>query len=224
MYGVHESKVRIIPFPTPTLPVADTCPVSRPAAELPYVFYPARLWPHKNHVVVLAAIALLKASDIHIKCVFSGADEGNLEYLLRYASHLGIGDRMEYVGKVPDEALGLLYKGALCLVYASAVGPDNLPPLEAMSFDCPAITAEVPGAREQYGDAALYFDPISERELASRIRELIEDPGVRRRLIENGQARAAKWSPEDYAREVIALLDEFALRSRAWERCDSAFT
>ena len=39
---------------------------------------------------------------------------------------------------------------------------------------CPVITAEVPGAREQYGDAALYFDSMSEQDLAERIKELLQ--------------------------------------------------
>ena len=48
-----------------------------------------------------------------------------------------------------------------------------------MSVGCPAITAEVPGAREQYGDAALFFDPMDEKQLAERIKELLDDHDLR---------------------------------------------
>jgi glycosyltransferase involved in cell wall biosynthesis len=118
----------------------------------------------------------------------------------------------------------LLYKGALALVYASAVGPDNLPPLEAMSLGCPVITAEVPGAREQYGDAALYFGSMSEQDLAERIKELLQNKLVREQLIHRGRVRAESWTARDYAQAMVSIFDEFAAIARAWERCDSVFT
>ena len=42
----------------------------------------------------------------------------------------------------------------------SLFGPENLPPLEAMALGCPVVAADVPGAREQLGDAALRVPPI----------------------------------------------------------------
>jgi glycosyltransferase involved in cell wall biosynthesis len=225
MFGVHESKIRVIPFPTPVLATSNTCSASESSTRNSYLFYPARFWPHKNHVVILAAMKILQDKwNIKLCCVFSGADEGNLKYVLQYAEKLGVRDQVEYVGVVPEEDLALLYRGALALVYASAVGPDNLPPLEAMSLDCPVITAEVPGAREQYGDAALYFDSMSEQDLAERIKELLQNNLVREQLIHRGRQRAESWTARDYAREMISIFDEFAAVARAWERCDSVFT
>ena len=93
-----------------------------------------------------------------------------------------------------------------------------------MSLDCPVITSEVPGAREQFGDAALYFPPTDERELAERLAELLGSKELRRRMVQRGRARAKLFTVEDYAKSVLALLDEFALIARAWERCDSQFT
>jgi glycosyltransferase involved in cell wall biosynthesis len=93
-----------------------------------------------------------------------------------------------------------------------------------MSLGCPVITAEVPGTREQCGDAALYFLPTSDQQLADRIKEVLENSTVRNRLIDHGRARAASWRVEDYAHEMIVLFDEFALIARAWEKSDSAFT
>ena len=227
IFGVHEGKVRVIPFPTPELRSGEVLSgrASSTPARSPYLFYPARLWPHKNHVVILAAMKILQDKwNIRVPCVFSGAEEGNLGYILRYAEKLGIGEQVEYVGSVSEEDLALLYRGALALVYASAVGPDNLPPLEAMSLGCPVITAEVPGAREQYGDAALYFASMSEQDLAERIKELFQNDSVREELVRRGRERAESWSARDYAQEMISIFDEFAAIARAWERCDSVFT
>lgn len=227
IFGTHGKKVRVIPFPTPDLPAQSAAGDEgiRLREGRPYIFYPARFWPHKNHVVILEALKILHEKwSIELDCVFSGADEGNLDYVMRFADRLGVRDRIEHVGLVSDERLGDIYRQAFALTYASAVGPDNLPPLEAMSMGCPVITADVPGVREQCGDAALYFRPTNEFELAERIRELYASSALRGALIDRGRARAASWTPENYARAVIDILDEFAATARAWERCDSVFT
>jgi glycosyltransferase involved in cell wall biosynthesis len=92
-----------------------------------------------------------------------------------------------------------------------------------MSLGCPVITVDVPGAQEQYGDAALYFFPTKEQELAERVKQLLESKEVRQGLVARGR-RAARWTVEDYAKRVVSVLDEFAEIARCWERCDSSFT
>lgn len=221
LLGASPTKVRVVPFPTPALPQAG----ETPGGAGRYIFYPARFWPHKNHYVILAALKILReARGLDVRCVFTGADEGNLDYVLRSAEQLGVRDLVDYRGLVPEQELVALYAGAAALVYASAVGPDNLPPLEAMSVDCPVIAADVPGAREQYGDAALFFAPTDEAALADRIAELFADSALRRRMVARGRRRAAQFTTADYAQAVLAILDEFSLTARAWERCDSVFT
>ncbi|PYR32352.1 MAG: hypothetical protein DMF90_23760 [Acidobacteria bacterium] len=220
MFGVYPKNVHVIPSPTPKLPCGEYADQGDP-----WIFYPARLWPHKNRVVVLAAPKVRSAVyGIKLQCVLTGPDEGNLSYLLRFAYELGIKDQIDYQGLVSDEQLACLYKRAFPLVYASAVGPDNLPPLEAMSLGCPVITADVPGAREQYGDAALFFEPTDECALADRIKTLLSEEVTRERLVHAGQQREARWTVEDFANAILSIYDESASVARAWDRCDSAFT
>lgn len=227
LFGVSEYKVKVIPFPTPPLPEDRDNLLAKLKFKVaaPYLFYPARLWPHKNHAVIIAALHVLREKwGLQINLVLSGANEGNLSHLMAYANSLGLATQIEYVGKVDDLELVKLYKGALALVYASAVGPDNLPPLEAMSLGCPAIVAEVPGAREQYGDACLYFKPTDDQGLATLVKLMLEDSAARKALIANGEVRAKKWSVNDYAGEIVKILNEFELIARAWGRNDAPFT
>jgi glycosyltransferase involved in cell wall biosynthesis len=221
MLGVCPAKVHIIPFPAPVLPSHGSNTVRVPER---YIFYPSRLWPHKNHVVILEALKLLRCDHgIDLACIFAGADQGNLAYVLDYATRLGLRDLIEYRGEVSEQELGALYRNAFALVYASAVGPDNLPPLEAMALGCPVIAAEVQGAREQYDDAALYFAPTDERSLACELLMMLRDDTIRPRQITRGKAHVAGLSAENYANGMINILDEFAAIARAWERCDSKF-
>ena len=221
LYGVYAPKIRVLPFPTPVLSRAGVTP-RQPGG---YLFYPARFWPHKNHVVLISALRILRDEyGMKLECLFSGANEGNHDYLMRYAREQGVSDQVRYIGLVPDAELAAVYRGALALTYVSAVGPDNLPPLEAMALECPVITADVPGAREQYGDAALFFRPTDERDLAERIHQLAGNPGLRAAQIELGRKRAASWTADDYVGGVMSIIDEFQSIARAWDRCDSEFT
>ncbi len=216
LYGVHHRKVRVIPLLAPRLPGGETAVSGR------YILYPSRFWPHKNHVVVLEALNILRRDHaIDLKCVFVGSDGGNLDYVLRYAERLGVRDLVDYRGRVSEEELGALYTGAWALTYASGVGPDNLPPLEAMALGCPVVTADVPGAQDQFGDAALRFYPTDEQALAAQLLRLDREAGLRDELIRRGLALAARLPPEGYAAAVLEILDEFAKVARAWERCDS---
>jgi glycosyltransferase involved in cell wall biosynthesis len=133
---------------------------------------------------------------------------------------LGVREQIEYLGNVPMQQLAELYRNATALVYCSAVGPDNLPPLEAMSVGCPVITADIPGAREQYGDAAIYFSPTNEIQLAECIKTLLDNAELRKSLIEKGLQRAARWTSVDYVNSVLKILDEFAPVARMWEHCE----
>ena len=40
------------------------------------------------------------------------------------------------------------------MVFASIVGPNNYPPIEAASLGCPVILSDLPGHREQMGESA----------------------------------------------------------------------
>lgn len=173
-FGAYPGKVRVIPFPTPALPGREEC---GPTAERPpYVFYPGRFWPHKNQVVLVHALKLLRDRwGIVLHCVFSGIDNGNLSYVMRTAEQLGVREQIEYLGNVPLKQLAELYRNAMALVFCSALGPDNFPPLEAMSVGCPVITTDIPGAREAYGDAAIFFSPTNENHLAECIKALLDD-------------------------------------------------
>lgn len=221
LYSVYSGKVRIVPMPTPTLPPPQC---GRNSVRRPYVFYPGRFQPHKNQIVLVYALKSLRDRwGIVLNCVFSGLDDGNLSYVMRAAESLGVREQIEYVGNVSLEELADLYRNAMALVYCSMVGPDNFPPLEAMSVGCPVITAEFPGAREQYCDAAMFFDPTNEAQLAECIKRLLDDAGLRKTLIGNGLQRAAQWTASDYAKAMVKIFDDFALVARAWERCDSEF-
>jgi glycosyltransferase involved in cell wall biosynthesis len=120
------------------------------------------------------------------------------------------------LGFVPQEDMAPLYSNAFALTFTTFFGPDNLPPLEAMSLGCPVIASNVPGAKEQLGDGALLVDPKKPEEIAGAIKLLWEDGNFRQDLIKKGLARSQKWTVQDYAQKIFSIIDEFEAVRRCW--------
>src|SRR6202008_1593978 len=100
-----------------------------------YLFYPAQVWSHKNHVnLLLAAAALKREHQIDLPVVFVGSNKGNEEYGRQFAAQLQPSMEVAFLGFVPLEDLVALYRGAFALAYVTFFGPENLPPLEAFAL------------------------------------------------------------------------------------------
>lgn len=131
----------------------------------------------------------------------TGSDQGNESFIRDQARSLGLNEKIFFHGFVDQAEISAFYDRAFALTYPSLLGPDNLPPLEAMSRGCPVATADIEGAREVYGDSALYFDPLDAVDIANKIRNL-ESEKLRLLIIENGRDLAASRSSKKHV-EII---------------------
>jgi glycosyltransferase involved in cell wall biosynthesis len=109
-----------------------------------------------------------------------------------------------------------LYRGCVALTYVSFCGPENLPPLEAFAIGCPVIAADIGGAAEQLGEAAILVNPEDPAEIAKAIKRMMEDPAARQWLIEMGHARAARFTSTDFVRGMLSIFDRFESVRRSW--------
>ena len=203
---------RILELPHPTPPFAleagEREPLDRALAERcggrgDYLLYPAQFWPHKNHGTLLRALARLPDH----RAVLVGSDKGGRDRVERMAAELGVAERVSIPGFVSTEQLVALYQHAHALAYPSFLGPENLPPLEAMALGCPVVAADVAGAEEQLGDAALRVTPHDHDALAEAI-ESLADPELRERLVSAGRERARERTARGFVHGVLAAVDE----------------
>jgi glycosyltransferase involved in cell wall biosynthesis len=218
-YRISAERVKTLPLPTPDFASGSVVARAPNGFEnhAPFLFYPAQFWPHKNHVALLSALKILVEQDrLDFSVVLTGADKGNMKFVQQTAEDLGLEDRVRVLGFVSRDELVYLYQNAFALAYPSYFGPDNIPPMEAFALGCPVIAAKVPGAEEQMGDAALFFDPSRETELAARIKELHSAPGLRETLIRRGRTRASQWTARDYVLRIFQIAEEFQSMRRNW--------
>lgn len=101
-----------------------------------------------------------------------------------------------------------LYAMAECLVMPTFFGPTNIPILEAFTVGCPVVVSDIPGEREQVGDAGILVDPKSVESIAAGIRRLFTEPGLREELAHRGRVRIAGYTREDYLEILAKVIQE----------------
>lgn len=225
LYQVPSERIKVLPFPTPDFALhasaTDRDIHNKYCIPENYLFYPAQFWPHKNHVNLLLAIKRLRDSDnLIFPVVFAGSDQGNQTHIKQVVSQFNLSKQVYFLGFVPQEDLISLYRNAFALAFVTFFGPDNLPPLEAFALGCPVIASEVPGVREQLGDAAFFVDPKNEAQIAAAIKILYDDVSLRATLKDRGLQRASRWTVSDYIRRVFFMLDEFEPIRRCWSNTE----
>ena len=212
-----KERIRTIPFPVPSDLLS--CESTQPNQELvPYLFYPALLTPFKNHGVILEALRLLHDRKQPLHFVMTGVNKGNLEHILDLSKELEIENFVHYLGSVSLKELKGLYLNAEALVFPSLLGPNNLPPIEAMALGVPCIASNIKGHLDQLEDNALFFDPLNPHSLADRIEELLKDSTLRTKLIKKGKDFTKDLTPKNYMKELLLCAEEFLPYRNNWSK------
>jgi len=173
---------------------ASATVLDRLGVERPYVLSVGTLQPRKNLVTALDAFARVVTDGAPHTLVVAGArgwrDEAVLAALRRPAARA----RVHVLGRVTDEELVELYRGADCLLFPSLYEGFGLPVLEAMACGTPVICANRTSLPEVAGDAAVLVDPDDATAFAAALAEVLSSPARHAALAEAGLARAREFS------------------------------
>ncbi len=124
---------------------------------------------------------------------------------MRMITELELGDRIEIVGRVPFAEVPSYYQAADVLLYAPLLAGFGLPPLEAMACGTPVVASNRGSIPEVCGDAAVFADAEDEGALAEALADVLTNPSRRRRLIDAGFERAARFEWSASARQFLEL-------------------
>jgi len=178
----------------------------------PFLLYIARLeHPGKNHVRLLEAFAKLRAErDLPHRLILAGGRWNGAEAIDVRAEELGLGDQVIFTGFVPNELLPKLYAAADLFVFPSLFEGFGIPVLEAMASGTPVCAADTSSIPEVIGDAGLLFDPQDVDAMATCMARLLDDAALRNRLVAAGIQRAAEFTWDRAAAEVLEELQRTA--------------
>jgi glycosyltransferase involved in cell wall biosynthesis len=187
-------------------------PVARaPHAGPPCVVTCGRLEPYKGHHVLLRAVAAL-ARPTRCIVVGEGPQRRRLEQLAR---ELGIAERVEFTGPVPQRRLAEIYARADVFVLASVIlersGKRDVIPnvlAEAMAMRMPVVATNISGIGELISDgvSGRLVPPNDAPALAAVIDELLDDEAQRRRLAQAGVERVKAEFDREVNIEALAAL------------------
>ncbi|TYQ26254.1 glycosyltransferase family 4 protein [Pseudanabaena sp. UWO310] len=167
-----------------------------------YILFVGAIEPKKN---VGRLVEAYKGLDTDMKLVIVGKKAWLWKDTIDNIKNLfgkNFSKKVKILNYLPRKDLGYLYTGAFCFVFPSLYEGFGLPPLEAMSFNCPVITSKVSSLPEVCGDAAIYIDPYDSDDIREGIEKLINNPHVRSKLIESGKERLKIFSMENYKEKL----------------------
>ncbi len=179
-----------------------------------FLFYPANLYPHKNHKALLDAVRLLKERGLDCACLMTGQPSQPGIDIDAEIRARGLQEQARWLGHVSAGALRHLYENAVALCFPSEFEGFGMPLVEAMECGCPVIATPAACIPEIVGDAAMLIDGTPEA-LADAVARLLRDREARRDLIARGRARARRFHPSRLAQETLEAIEEAVVRF--WE-------
>jgi len=161
-----------------------------------YVLAVGSVKPNKNFALLGQALRLLEGFPWQI--AVAGSRDASV-----FQSAEPPPGNVRMLGYVHDMELAFLYRHAAWFVLPSLYEGFGLPALEAMANGCPVLAARAASIPEVCGEAAVYFDPHDAASLAHALRRVVDEPALRRRVLEHAQRRLALYSWRANA-EIVA--------------------
>jgi len=218
-YSINPEKIHIISFPIPAFCFEDiNNNFPSITTKQPFILYPAQFWAHKNHIILIEAIAWLRdKKNIIINCYFTGHDYGNMNYIKSIINKKKLEDQIIILGFIPQEDIIYLYRNALAMVFPSFLGPNNLPLYEAVAFGCPLLYSNIPGHTEQMEGVGIPFDNTNYIDLGENILKIHNDAKFREDIISQEQTFFEKYKSYSYFNKMKEIIDKFYIFYKTWK-------
>lgn len=143
-----------------------------------YILFVGTIQPRKNLQTLIRAFASLVNSEqftvnskqktvnrepltVNCQLVLSGKLGWDYDEILALPKKLEIGNRVKFLGHVPDADLPALYSGAAVFGFPSLFEGFGLPILEALSCGCPVVASDIPPHREILDKLKFAQGPVS---------------------------------------------------------------
>lgn len=175
----------------------------------PFILYVGTIEPRKNIVRLIHAFDLLKREEgiEHILVLAGGPGWRNEEIYLA-AQQASCKEDIRFVGYITAEEKNAFYQHASVLAFPSLYEGFGMPPLEAMTWNCPVVCANAASIPEVVGEAARLVNPNDEVDIAQGLWDVLSSPDYAENLIRRGRIQVKKYTWDDSAEKLLRICRE----------------
>lgn len=158
------------------------------------ILYVGSLQKRKNLFLLMKAYSILQPKE---KLVIIGPKTGrsiDTRIFALVEENTFLKNNVIFVNLVSDEELIHYYSLAKVFVFPSIYEGFGYPPLEAMKHGTPVVASDISCLREICGDAALFFNPYEEKDIARVLSKILKDSNLQQYLQSKGIDHVKKYS------------------------------
>ncbi len=210
LYGARRERVSVVPCGVDLdlfRPVAPDLAKARLGLNGEVILFVGRMDPIKGLDVLLRAVALLKERpNLTLVVVGGSGSEEEMRRCQVLVGTLGIEDRVQFRGSVPQEELPTYYSAASVLVIPSHYESFGLAAVEALACGTPVVGSMVGGLSTviRDGDNGLLVPWRQPVEFAERIERILSDPAVRQRLADRARPSVLRFGWDAVADRIVS--------------------
>jgi glycosyltransferase involved in cell wall biosynthesis len=196
--GYPREKTSFVPCGLSEIPEPNTSP------EGDYILSLGRIVKTKGLKYMVEA---MKDVDCRLIICGKGPETKNLE---KQIASLGLQDRIEMRGFVPDEEKNSLMNGCKFFVMPSLFESFGIAAIELMSHSRPLVCTNVNGLPATVGEGGITVDPADPKALADAMNRLLADESLRREMGEKAFKHAVSYSYDDHIPRYESILEAVA--------------
>lgn len=136
-----------------------------------YFFAPNQFWAHKNHIVILKAVKLLKEKGVNLVVAFSGKEydvrnEENIKILKSYISKNKLEKNIKFLGFLPRTEQLSLMNNSMAIIQPSLFEGWSTVVEDAKALNKFVILSDLQVHKEQIKHNAQFFEAENEKQLS----------------------------------------------------------
>ena len=170
----------------------------------PYFIVSNQFWQHKNHLVVLEALKLMRQKGKQITILFTGKESdhrnpGYFKMLMSFVDKNSLGSMTQFLGFISrEDQLGLMLHSRAVIQPSKFEGWGTVVE-DAKTLQRPVILSDIPVHREQMLDRGYFFPPDDPESLADLLSNFL-DPGFEPLVPDDNHHERLKTFAENFLR------------------------
>ncbi len=170
------------------------------------VLFVGRMVTEKGVQVLLEAAPKILFRYNNVRFLIAGKGPV-LEHLRQRAHDLRLGDRVRFLGFIPDEERNELFRVADVAVFPSLYEPFGIVALEAMAAETPVVVSDVGGLADvvQHGHNGRKAIPGDSASLAAQVLDILTNPEEAERLASVAKKEIARYDWKSIAAETLSV-------------------